>query len=389
MRTVAILMMVTALDAQQNYKARIDAIGKTPGFVAFWDFVARDGEQFSAHLGKGEMADLRLDAVNYVREYWAEGRAATMADFPMRGEGPFGDAVEFRNEVDANFRPLLLVPRKRLHDSGIDVKGPGQSVTLLAWIERQGGNHAIAGIWHEGTDLAANSKQASRVEQGMRQYALFAGLAANNGASAAHVSENGGSSFGDKYARNLSVTPEKIPAGWSMVGLRFDNKANTVSSSIDGKETEYWIENPAQHPFFQWAARGYREGTYAPPEGKPLRREKTADGEILTFAFTKVKVTRVPGGGAARQLVALKANPFWFPHDLFTPAGADRGGPFTIGRVIHSSRSVGFTGAIGGVAVFKRALSAKELARIAKVGRAADGSYELLRRKDIAPVSAR
>jgi hypothetical protein len=389
MRAVAILMMVASLSAQQTYKARIDAIGKTPGLVAFWDFVSRDGERFAALLGKGEKADLRLDAVNYVREYWAEGRAASMADFPMRGEGPFGDAVEFRAETDPNFRPLLLVPRSRLHGSGIDVKGPGQSVTLVAWIQRQGGNHAIAGIWHEGTDLAANSKQASRVEQGMRQYALFAGLAANSGASAAHVSENGGSSFGDKYARNLSVTPEKIPAGWCTVGLRFDNKANTVTSSIDGKETEYWIEYPDNHPFFHWAAKGYRDGVYNPPEGKPLKREKTADGEILTFAFTKVKVTRVPGQAPIGHLVALKANPFWFPHDLFTPAGVDRGGPFTIGRVIHSSRSVGFTGAIGGVAVFNRALSSKQLMRIAKVGRGADGAYELLRRQDIAMESAR
>jgi hypothetical protein len=389
MKTAAMFLMVAGLSAQQTYQARIDAIGKTPGLVAFWDFVLRDGERFAARLGKGEKADLRLDAVNYVREYWAEGRAATMADFPMRGEGPFGDAVEFRAEADPNFRPLLLVPRVRLHGSGIDVKGPGQSVTLLAWIQRQSGNHAIAGIWHEGTDLAANSKQASRVEQGMRQYALFAGLAANNGASAAHVSENGGSSFGDKYARNLSVTSEKIPAGWCMVGLRFDNKANTVTSSIDGRETEYWIENPDQHAFFQWAAKGYREGSYTPPESRPLRREKTADGEILTFAYSKVKVTRVPGQASTRQLIALKANPFWFPHDLFVPAGADRGGPFTIGRVIHSSRSVGFTGAIGGVAVLNRALSSKQLQRIAKVGRGADGTYELLRLKDIAASGSR
>jgi len=37
--------------------------------------------------------------------------------------------------------------------------------------------------------------------------------------------------------------------------------------------------------------------------------------------------------------------------------------PFTIGRVIHSSRGVGFTGWIGGVAVFDRALTAEELAK--------------------------
>jgi hypothetical protein len=300
-----------------------------------------------------------------------------MADFPLAGEGPFGQAVKFQAETDRDFRPVLLVPRARIHNSGVDVKGKDQSVTLLAWIKRQEGNHAIAGIWHEGTDLAANSKQARRVEQGMRQYALFAGLAANTGASAAHVSETGGSSFGDKYARNLSVTPELIPNGqWCLVGLRFDNRANTVSSSLDGKETEYWIDQPEKHPFFQWPAKGWREGSYAPPEKKPISRQVIAAGvEILTYAFTKVRIS--PAG---RELVALKANPFWFPHDLFTPAGADRGGPFTIGRVIHSSRGVGFVGEIGGVAVFNKAISSSQLKRLAAIGRSANGSYELIRR---------
>jgi hypothetical protein len=47
------------------------------------------------------------------------------------------------------------------------------------------------------------------------------------------------------------------------------------------------------------------------------------------------------------------------------------GGPFTSGRVIRSSRSVGFTGWIGGVAVFNQALSADEMLRWSVVGRAA------------------
>jgi hypothetical protein len=73
----------------------------------------------------------------------------------------------------------------------------------------------------------------------------------------------------------------------------------------------------------------------------------------------------------ARDLAALRLNPWWFSHDrLYSPANDGSGGPFTIGRVIHSSRSVGFTGWIGGVAVFNRALSAVELARLAALARA-------------------
>jgi hypothetical protein len=70
-----------------------------------------------------------------------------------------------------------------------------------------------------------------------------------------------------------------------------------------------------------------------------------------------------------RELVALKANPFWFGHDLYAPLNPEDGGPFTIGRVIHTSRSVGFTGYIGGVAVFGQPLSAKQMERLAAIGR--------------------
>ena len=41
-----------------------------------------------------------------------------------------------------------------------------------------------------------------------------------------------------------------------------------------------------------------------------------------------------------------------------------------IGRVIHSSRGVGFTGWIGGVAVFNRALTKNELRKLADIVKA-------------------
>ena len=85
--------------------------------------------------------------------------------------------------------------------------------------------------------------------------------------------------------------------------------------------------------------------------------------ELHEYAFTKVKVTLKDGQETARELVSLRLNPWWYPHDLYQPKNDGTGGPFTIGRVIHSSRSVGFTGWIGGVAVFDRALTAEELAK--------------------------
>ena len=71
-----------------------------------------------------------------------------------------------------------------------------------------------------------------------------------------------------------------------------------------------------------------------------------------------------------RDLADARLNPWWYPHDhLYTPANDGTGGPFTIGRVIHSSRSVGFTGWIGGVAVFNRALGAEDMARLSAIVR--------------------
>ncbi|MSU68780.1 MAG: hypothetical protein EXS40_09445 [Opitutaceae bacterium] len=55
--------------------------------------------------------------------------------------------------------------------------------------------------------------------------------------------------------------------------------------------------------------------------------------------------------------------------ELYTPASDGTGGSFSIGRVIHSSHSVGFTGWIGGVAVFNLALSPAELNELSALSR--------------------
>jgi hypothetical protein len=393
-----------------TYSGRVKLVRDTPGFVALWDFVLRepDAGRFLAHQPKGARYDFALDAVNYVREYWNEGRVANYGDFPLLNRGPFGQAVRFRADAESAFRPLLQVPRNRLHDSRLDVKGRGRSVSMVAWIIRESGNHAIAGIWHEGTDRKDYGPIAQRVEPGMRQYAIFAGLGANNGASAVHVSENGARSFGDHYARNLAVTPEIIPTvpadappemldkAWSAVGFVFDNGRNTVTAYLDGKATDYWIDNPHKHQFFEWPAKGWLQAQlhriagvqpgedptfpadqfYTPPESKPRQRQvlettATERVELHTFEFTKVRVTlRKDASGrfkevVRRELVSLRANPYWFGHDLYAPRTPADGGPFTIGRVIHMGRSVGFTGYIGGVAVFDRPLTAGQMRRLA------------------------
>lgn len=430
----------------QEYLRRVAVVRGVPGLAAFWDFTLREpgeGRRFLAYRGGSETPAFPLDAVNYVRRFWNEGREAGYGDFPLLGRGPFGEAVRFLNERDPDFRPTLLLPRESFHGSPLDAGGPGQSVSMTVWLIREGGNHAIAGIWHEGTDLREGGNVATHVQAGRRQYALFAGLAANNGAVAAHVSENGRNSFGDRYARNLATTKRRIPtapanatgeqldAAWSVAGFVFDNARNTVTAYLNGEAEEFWIEDPLHHPFFQWPAKGWQQAQwsqmaglqegedpqfpkdqyYEPPEGKPLKRKRVSrtDREMvweLTFPFTRVRETwrraakrnwdtappRDRGGKwerISRELVALKVNPFWFGHDLFHPATDAEGGPFTIGRVIHSGRSVGTQQYIGGVAVYHRALTDKEMKQLAGIGRVGRkaGAIRLLRAGSAAAVA--
>lgn len=385
---------------------RVAKVASTPGCVAFWDFVKREptGERrFVAHVPAGSTNDFALDAANYIRDYWGEGRIATYEDFPVLGRGPFGNAIRIRKEEDANFRPYLFVPRERLHNSLIDIKGAGKSVSVVVWAIRESGNHALAGIWHEGTDLKQpETTSIEKVQRGQRQYALFAGLN-KAGSACGHVSENGASSFLNKYALHkcnsvdhapevMADSPDEVlDSSWQCFAMTFDHERDQLVGWLNGVAGDRWLENPKNDGLIKSAYNAYMQGHwhrtpgdqrgedpdfphdqfYNPPEDnlvevKTLSETGDERLELREYGHTKIRVTlRKAADGRyseiARELVAIRLNPWWYPHDLYTPANDGTGGPFTIGRVIHSSRGVGFTGWIGGVAVFNRALSEKEL----------------------------
>ncbi len=386
---------------------RSNIVTETPGLVAFWDFVKRESHghrRFTAHVPAGAPTDYPLNAANYVRDYWGTGREATYNDFPQLGRGPFGNAIRIVRETDEDFRPFLFVPRSRLHDTPLDIKGAGKSVTVVVWAIRESGNHALAGIWHEGTDLK-KSQTASilKVERGQRQYALFAGRN-KQGSGCGHVSENGGSSFLNKYALhkcNSAGTSPEVPAdspadlldnSWQCFAMTFDHEADELTGWLNGASGDRWIDNPKNDKLISFAHNAYMQGHYAklpgkqdgedetfpkdqyynPPEGEPLTVEVLRESakervELREYGFTKIMVTLRGGEEVDRELIALRLNPWWYPHDLYAPKDAHSGGPFTIGRVIHSSRSVGFSGWIGGVAVFNKALGKSELSRLAAI----------------------
>lgn len=403
-----------------SYEKRVQLLRTTPGLAAFWDFVLReDGTngvgKFKAYTAQGDDHSYILEPINISREFWKVGDSATMADFPLLGYGPFGQAVQFKSPKNINDLPVLMVPRHQLHDTPIDVKGSGQSVSMLVWMVYQTGNHAIAGIWHEGTDSPPAGIPAEIKLSGQRQYGMFAGLSANSGSASVHVSENGLASFGDHYARHLASTKEKIrkvPASltdfqadscWSVVGFVYDNQHKTVTAYLNGVTTNYWIGAPEKHSFYKYAANawkqaklskmeGLQEGEdvnfpmdqyYTPPEDKVLRETvvyETKDERIVIrdFEFTKVKyVLKKDNLGkfsvvSSVQLLAIQANPYYFGHDIYSPVIPAEGAPFTIGRVIHSNRHATLSAYFGGVAVFNKALSSNEMNQLSKIGRTAE-----------------
>lgn len=400
------LSTITALVSTTTAADKVESVTKVPGFVAFWDFVEREPEgekRFIAHVPEGATNRYPLDAANYVKGYWEKGPAATYGDFPLLGRGPFGEAIQIKNETNPDFRPFLFVPRSRLHDSPLDIKGEGKSVTVVVWAIREGGNHALAGIWHEGTDLKrAEGDEIQKVERGQRQYALFAGLN-KTGSACGHVSENGASSFLNKYALHKSNSlgiskavpsdspAEVLDASWECFAMTFDHSKNELTGWLNGVSGNRWLDNPKKNGLISYAYNAYMQGHYHslpgqqdgedgnfpahqyynPPEDEPVATEVLKETESYRiekreYPFTKIEVVfkKGPKGQLteiSRDLVALRLNPWWYPHGIYEPKDDNTGGPFTIGRVIHSAKSVGFTGWIGGVAVYDRALSNEEL----------------------------
>ncbi len=238
---------------------KVNEVKSIPGLVAFWDFVEREPTEkarFVAHVPGNSPTNYPLDAANYIKDYWGVGREATYADFPQLARGPFGNAIRIVKETDPDFRPFLFVPRERLHDTPLDIKGANKSVSVVAWAIRESGNHALAGIWHEGTDLKqSETASIAKVERGQRQYALFAGLN-KQGSACGHVSENGASSFLNKYAlhkcNSLAQSPEVpadstidvLDASWQCFAMTFDHEKDELTGWLNGVSGDRWLDNP-------------------------------------------------------------------------------------------------------------------------------------------------
>jgi hypothetical protein len=177
--------------------------------------------------------------------------------------------------------------------------------------------------------------------------------------------------------------------------MTFDHNKDELTGWLNGVSGDRWLDNPKNDKLISYAYNAYMQGHFAklpgkqdgedesfpkdqyynPPEGEPISLTLIRDSidervELREYRYTKIEVTLRGGKEVTRDLVALRLNPWWYPHDLYKPLDNQSGGPFTIGRVIHSSRSVGFTGWIGGVAVFDVALNEPDLTKLSDLRKA-------------------
>ncbi len=185
----------------------------------------------------------------------------------------------------------------------LDVKT--NAVTVIAWVKWLGGTGFVAGKWNEYKD------------GGKRQYGLFVSLPYYNGAQqvCGHISKNGGSTKPFPYSIDYSASPQKVPL----------NTWVCATFTYDGKHI-----------------KSYLNGVFQPREPELIQR---------TAGFLPDK----PEG-----LTQVK-NPYYYPDGM-----GNNGSDFTVGAVqLKTGMDNFFKGRIGGIAVFNRALSDKEIARVA------------------------
>ncbi|MFO7823230.1 MAG: LamG domain-containing protein [Cyclobacterium sp.] len=203
----------------------------------------------------------------------------------------------------AVFEQEVFLAISHENTGALNIHGQMQEITVMAWVKWRGSTGFVGGMWNEYTD------------GGKRQYGLFVDLPHYNGANqvCGHVSDTGGPTPPFPYSCDYSASRQTLSRDkWHFIAFTYDGQY--IKSYLDGE--------------FQERA----------PE--PIKNTKGFPG--------------LPDG-----LVHSK-NPYYFPDGL-----GDNGSDFTVGAVVLK-RGMGnfFNGYIGGLAIFNRALEAREMREI-------------------------
>lgn len=229
--------------------ANRDAVSKTKGLVAFWDFT--HGDEHAWHSFFDSTVETRSYPA-YLRRIGDDGLYSS-ATWPYQtpesqlvfdATGPFGNAVRFnRGHIygaveRADFdRSLLDLTRKR-------------PFTMIAWVRFVGPRHMVAGIWDEG----GWDKYGGR-----RQFAIFAGLFGRRGVIA-HISATGAASFpqstieGSQYARSRAIDGAPFEDHeWVALAATYEPESREVRAYLNGVCTPLAVTDPVAQDVYRFS----------------------------------------------------------------------------------------------------------------------------------------
>ncbi len=275
--TGVLLGQIQELGAQN----KTEQLKSTKGLVAFWDFKEEAGQTRQA-WGKGTFPLAEKD-----------GTLTRVNEGPLSG-------------YSAQFGSGAYLSLSNDQVGALNIYGPKQGVTVLAWVKWTGEQTGfVGGMWNEYQD------------GGKRQYGLFVSLPHYNGKNqvCGHISLTGKPTPPFPYSIDYSASKQEVPANqWVCVAFTYDGRY----------------------------MKSYVNGVFEARKPELIDHTKGFEG--------------YPNG-----LIQSK-NPYYFPDGM-----GNNGSDFTVGAVLLK-RGMGnfFKGQIGGLAIFDRALSKKELQRLAR-----------------------
>jgi hypothetical protein len=200
----------------------------------------------------------------------------------------------------AKFGNKAFLKLENAKTGALNIFGEKQGVTIIAWVKWEGNTGFVGGMWNEYQD------------GGKRQYGLFVSLPHYNGRDqvCGHISKTGKPTPPFPYSIDYSASKQQVAEKqWQCVAFTYDGAY--IKSYLNGRFK-------AREPELIDHTKGF-EGY---PEG--LLQSK---------------------------------NPYYFPYGM-----GNNGSDFTVGAVLlKSGMGNFFTGLIGGLAVFNRALSEDEI----------------------------
>jgi hypothetical protein len=195
-------------------------------------------------------------------------------------------------------KAYLSLPNEETGD--LNIYGQNQGVTVMAWVKWKGGTGFVGGMWNEYQ------------EGGKRQYGLFISLPHYNGADqvCGHISQTGKPTPPFPYSIDYSASKQVVKKDeWQYVAFTYDGT---------------WIKS-------------YLNGEFLKREPEYIKNTK--------------------GFGDRKEELFHSKNPYYFPDGM-----GNNGSDFTVGAVLlKSGMGNFFSGQIGGLAVFNRALNEEEI----------------------------